>query len=182
MGVSEARATAAGRWRLWLPFAVFAALVAIVAVALYRPADRTVHSALVGQPLPALALAAMIPGKPAPPPTASGPRLVNVFASWCIPCAAEAPQLMRLKAMGVPIDAVAVRDTPAAVGDFLGRYGDPYRSIGDDRRGAVQVSLGSSGVPESYVVGGDGRIVLQHVGDIRAEDVGTIAAAVGVGR
>ena len=174
--------TAPGRWRLWLPFAVFAALAGIVATALYWPADRTVRSALVGQPLPTLALAAMIPGKPAPPPTAAGPRLVNVFASWCIPCAAEAPQLMRLKAMGVPIDAIAVRDTPAAVAGFLQRYGDPYRAIGDDRRGSVQVSLGSSGVPESYVVGSDGRIVLQHVGDIRPEDVAGIAAAVGVAR
>ena len=174
MGVS-----AAGRWRLWLPFAVFAGVAAIIAVALYRPADRTVHSALVGQPLPSLALAPMLPGRPAPSPTGAGPRLVNVFASWCIPCAAEAPQLMRLKAMGVPIDAIAVRDTPAAVAGFLARYGDPYRSIGDDRRGQVQVSLGSSGVPESYVVGADGRIVLQHVGDIRAEDVPEIAAAVG---
>lgn len=173
---------AAGRWRLWLPFALFAGVVAVVAWALYRPADRTVRSALVGQPLPALALAPMLPGKPAPPPTANGPRLVNVFASWCIPCAAEAPQLMRLKAMGVAIDAVAVRDTPGAVADFVARYGDPYRSIGDDRRGQVQVSLGSSGVPESYVVGADGRIVLQHVGDIRAEDVADIAAAVGVAR
>ena len=168
--------------RLWLPLALFLAVVAVVAYALYRPADRTVRSALIGQPLPALMLPPMLPGKPAPPPTAAGPRLVNVFASWCIPCAAEAPQLMRLKAMGVPIDAVAVRDTPAAVADFLARYGDPYRAIGDDRRGQVQVSLGSSGVPESYVVGADGRIALQHVGDIRAEDVAAIAAAVGVAR
>jgi cytochrome c biogenesis protein CcmG/thiol:disulfide interchange protein DsbE len=175
--------SAAGRWRLWLPLAIFVALAGVVAVALYRPADRTVRSALVGRPLPPLRLPAMIPGKPAPMVTAVGPpRLVNVFASWCIPCAAEAPQLMRLKAMGVPIDAVAVRDTPQAVAAFLARYGDPYRAIGDDRRGQVQVSLGSSGVPESYVVGADGHIALQHVGDIRPEDVAEIAAAVGVTR
>lgn len=169
--------------RLWLPLALFAAIAAIVAIALYRPADRTVRSRLIGQPLPALALPAMEPGKAAPVSGATGrPRLVNVFASWCIPCAAEAPQLARLKAMGVAIDGVAVRDTPAGVADFLSRYGDPYRSIGDDRRGMVQVSLGSSGVPESYVVGADGRILLQHVGDIRAEDVPDIAAAAGAGR
>lgn len=169
--------------RLWLPLALFVALALVVGVALYAPADRTVRSRLVGEPLPVLTLPPMEPGKPAPARGATGrPRLVNVFASWCIPCAAEAPQLARLKAMGVAIDGIAVRDTPAAVAAFLARYGDPYRAIGDDRRGAVQVSLGSSGVPESYVVDAEGRIILQHVGDIRAEDVSEIAFAAGAGR
>ena len=175
--------TGAGRWRLWLPLTLFVAVVAVVAVALYRPADRTVHSALVGRALPPLDLPAMLPGKPAPARGATGrTRLVNVFASWCIPCAAEAPQLMRLKALGVPIEGIAVRDTPAAIAGFLGREGDPYQAIGDDRGGAVQLSLGSSGVPESYLVDPQGRILLQHVGDIRADDVAAIAAAAGAAR
>ena len=168
------------RWRLWLPLGVFAALVAVVAWALYRPADRTVRSALVGRALPPIVLPAMLPGKPAPARGATGRvRLVNIFASWCVPCQAEAPQLMRLKALGVPIDGIAVRDTPAAITGFLARGGDPYQAIGDDRGGAVQLSLGSSGVPESYLGDAQGRLLLQHVGDIRAEDVAGIAQAAG---
>lgn len=167
-------------WLLWVPVAVFAVLLAFTIHGLRRPADRTVYSRLVGQPVPAFAAPAMLPGRPG---VASGalrgrPRLVNVFASWCIPCAAEAPQLAALKAQGVEIDGVAVRDTPAAIRDFLARYGDPYAAIGDDREARVQLALGSSGVPESFVVDSSGRIVSQHVGDIRLEDVPAIVAAV----
>ena len=152
-------------------------------VSLWHPGDRNVRSALIGQPLPSMVMPAMVPGKPAPASGATGhPRLVNVFASWCIPCAAEAPQLARLKAMGVQIDGVAVRDAPRETADFLARYGDPYRAIGDDRSGLIEVSLGSSGVPESYVVGADGRILLQQIGPIRDDDVPQIAAAAGAGR
>ncbi len=102
---------------------------------------------------------------------AGKPRLLNVFASWCIPCAAEAPQLMKLKAAGAEIDAVAVRDTPEAVEEFLARYGDPYAAIGDDKASAAQLALGSSGVPETFVIDAKGVIVEQHIGDVRAEDV-----------
>jgi len=169
------------RWLLWLPFVVFAAIVAVVASGLFTPADRTVRSALVGKPLPDFALPPIAPGKPGLSSAAfrqGQPRLLNIFASWCIPCAAEAPQLLRLKAMGVPVDAVAIRDTAPALTAFLRNNGDPYAAIGDDRQSAVQLALGSSGVPESFVIDGKGRIVLQHVGDIRAEDVAAIAAAV----
>jgi len=169
------------RWLLWLPFVVFAAIVAVVASGLLTPADRTVRSALVGKPLPDFALPPIAPGKPGLSSAAfrqGQPRLLNIFASWCIPCAAEAPQLLRLKAMGVPVDAVAIRDTAPALTAFLRNNGDPYAAIGDDRQSAVQLALGSSGVPESFVIDGKGRIVLQHVGDIRAEDVAAIAAAV----
>ena len=169
------------RWLLWVPLAAFALLVGLVAANLLRPADRTVRSALIGQPLPAFVLPPIAPGKSGLSSADFGrgqPRLLNIFASWCIPCAAEAPQLLRLKAMGVPVDAVAIRDTPSALRDFLRRNGDPYDRVGDDRQSAVQLALGSSGVPESFVIDGRGRIAYQHVGDIRADDVAAIAAAV----
>jgi cytochrome c biogenesis protein CcmG/thiol:disulfide interchange protein DsbE len=169
------------RWALWLPLAVFALLFVVVAGGLLRPADRTVRSALIGKPLPDFTLPPIVPGKPGLASAAfrtGEPRLLNVFASWCVPCIAEAPQLMRLKAMGVPIEGVAIRDTAPALRDFIRRNGDPYRRIGDDSRSAVQLAIGSSGVPESFVIDGQGRIVLQHVGDIRADEVEAIAAAV----
>src|SRR3546814_9473429 len=85
---------------------------------------------------------------------------------------------MRLKAKGVPIEGVAVRDTPENTDIFLRRYGNPFVAVGDDRDGRLQLAIGSSGVPESYVIDGKGRIVLQHIGDIRPEAVAAIAAAV----
>ncbi|MEG3085814.1 DsbE family thiol:disulfide interchange protein [Sphingomonas sp. PB4P5] len=168
------------RSAVWLPLLGFALVFAVVAMALVRPADRTVRSAMIGKTLPTFSLGAMVPGKPGLGSAvfAQGqPRLLNVFASWCIPCIAEAPMLMRLKRMGVPIDAVAIRDTPAAVQAFLARNGDPYQRIGSDRESSVQLALGSSGVPETFVIDGKGRIVLQHVGDIREDDVPAILAA-----
>jgi cytochrome c biogenesis protein CcmG/thiol:disulfide interchange protein DsbE len=169
------------RWTLWLPLAAFVLLFAIIAAGLFKPADRTVRSAMIGQPVPEFTLPSIVPGKPgldAAMLRTGQPHLVNVFASWCVPCIAEAPQLMRLSAMGISIEGIAIRDRADDLRAFLRQNGDPYQRIGDDARSAVQVALGSSGVPESFVVDGAGRIVLQHVGDIRAEDVAAIAAAV----
>ena len=169
------------RWLIWLPLVVFAGVIWLAASELRKPSDRTVRSQLIGQPLPDFALQPALPGKPGLASAAfrqGQPRLLNVFASWCVPCAAEAPQLLALKQAGVPIDAIAIRDTPDAVAGFLKRYGDPFASIGTDPASAVQLALGSSGVPESFVIDGKGRIVLQHVGDLRAEDVPAILAAI----
>jgi cytochrome c biogenesis protein CcmG/thiol:disulfide interchange protein DsbE len=165
---------------LWLPLGAFALLFAVVASGLFRPSDHLVHSQMVGKPLPRFDLPQMVPEAPGLSSAllADGkPRLLNVFASWCIPCMAESPHLMALKQQGVEIDAVAVRDTPQNVGDFLKRFGNPYARIGDDRQSAVQLALGSSGVPETYVIDGHGRIVEQHIGDVRADDVPDLLAA-----
>ena len=167
-----------GRVRRWAPLAAFALVLAVVAFALIRPADRTVRSALVGKPLPALALPASVAGHPGLSTAPTGkPRLINVFASWCVPCAAEAPQLAALKSAGIAVEGVAIRDAPADTAAFLGRYGDPFAAIGDDRNGRFQLSIGSSGVPESFVVDARGRIAMQHVGPIMDDDVPAILAA-----
>ncbi|WP_394646833.1 DsbE family thiol:disulfide interchange protein [uncultured Sphingomonas sp.] len=162
------------RWLVWLPLCAFGIIVAVIAWGLWQPADRTVRSALVGRPLPDFVLPAIAPGKPGLATAdfrQGSPRLLNVFASWCVPCVAEAPQLLTLKAAGVPIDAIAIKDTPGDIAAFLRRNGDPYARIGADAHSRVQLALGSSGVPETFVVDGKGVIRAQHVGDIRAEDV-----------
>ncbi len=158
---------------IWAPLAFFALVFALVAGGLIKPGDRTVHSAMVGKPVPSLVLPALLPGKPgvATAELKGKPRLLNVFASWCIPCIAEAPQLMKLKQAGVEIDAIAVRDTTEAVQAFLARHGDPYMRIGDDKASRAQLALGSSGVPETFVIDAAGRIAYQHIGDIRDDDV-----------
>jgi cytochrome c biogenesis protein CcmG/thiol:disulfide interchange protein DsbE len=99
------------------------------------------------------------------------PRLLNLFASWCIPCAAESPQLAALAAQGAEIDGIAVRDHKDDLAAFLARNGNPYTRIGGDDVSAVQMAIGSSGVPETFVIDGKGIIRYQHIGDVRPEDV-----------
>ncbi|UZK66474.1 redoxin family protein [Sphingomonas sp. M1-B02] len=164
---------------IWAPLALFAIVFGLAAAGLFKPADRTIYSAMVGKPLPTIELPALLPGKPgiATAQLKGKPRLLNVFASWCVPCIAEAPHLLALKAAGAEIDAIAIRDTPEAVRAFLARNGDPYTRIGDDKASVGQLALGSSGVPETFLIDSRGVIVKQHVGDIRAEHVAELLAA-----
>jgi cytochrome c biogenesis protein CcmG/thiol:disulfide interchange protein DsbE len=165
---------------LWAPLAVFLLLVGLVVWGLRRPDDTNIPSQMIGKPMPDFALQPAVPTHPglALADLRSGkPHLVNVFASWCIPCRTEAGQLAQLKARGVPIVGIAVRDKSEDVAQFLGDYGDPFERIGSDPRSQVQFDLGSSGVPETFVVDGRGVVRLQHIGEIRSEEVGSVYAA-----
>ena len=166
---------------LWLPLIAFVVFVGFVAAGLIKPDDMTHPSKLVGQPLPEFSLPASQQGKPglATADLRDGkPHLVNIFASWCVPCAAEAPQLDQLAQAGVDVVGIAVRDRPDDTADFLQRYGDPYKRLGADDRSQVQLALGSSGVPESFIVDGKGIIRQQHIGDIRPEELPAILSTV----
>ncbi len=165
------------RIAIWAPLAIFIVFLAFAASELMQPSERKVVSRLVGKPLPAFALPPAAPGLSAVKSTDKGPRLINIFASWCVPCIAEAPHLMALKRAGVPIDAVALRDKPEDVVRFLKDNGNPYRGVGADPASAVQFALGSSGVPETFVVDAKGIIRMQHIGDIRADNVSEILNA-----
>jgi cytochrome c biogenesis protein CcmG/thiol:disulfide interchange protein DsbE len=159
---------------------IFAVFLAIVAVGLYAPSSRFVPSQLIGQPVPDFALPAALPGRPGLASASfrqGQPRVVNIFASWCIPCRAEAPQLAELARRGVPIEGIAVRDRPQDLAGFLASYGDPFRSIGADNDRRVQLALGSAGVPETFVIDGRGIIRHQHIGAITEQDVPAIVAA-----
>lgn len=161
-------------WLLWLPVLVFAGFIAVVAYNLRNPAEREVRSALIGKPLPEFSLQAAQPGQPglSRADMADGKvRLLNIFASWCVPCAVEAPQLAQLRAEGVEIVGVAMRDRPDDLAAFLARHGNPFSRIGADNLSTVQFALGSSGVPESFVIDGKGVIRYQHIGEIRPEQV-----------
>lgn len=170
--MSVAPQTPPRRWALWLPLGLFALFAGLFLVSLLRPAHREVESAMIGKPLPAFTLRPAIPERPgfATVDMVTGkPRLLNIFASWCIPCAVEAPQLDRLARSGVPIDGVAIRDRPEDVAAFLARNGNPFARIGADDVSAVQLAIGSSGVPETFVIDGKGVIRYQHIGEIRPE-------------
>jgi cytochrome c biogenesis protein CcmG/thiol:disulfide interchange protein DsbE len=168
------------RWFLWLPLAVFVAFVVTVAIGLRKPADTRIRSQMIGKAMPDFVLRPAVAshsGLAAADLRKGKPRLVNVFASWCVPCKAEAPQLDALKRRGVPIDGVAIRDRSEDVARFLADWGDPFERIGADPDSRVQFALGSSGVPETFVVDGRGIIRHQHIGDIRPENVAEIIAA-----
>lgn len=162
------------RWILWVPLALVAFIGGISIYGLTVPHDPAIRSAMVGRKLPQFALPPAtvgIEGLASKDMADGKPRLLNIFASWCIPCKAEAPQLEALKKAGAEIDAVAIRDKPEDVAAFLAEFGNPFRRIGADQQLSVQLALGSSGVPETYLIGGDGTILYQHIGDIRAEHV-----------
>lgn len=159
---------------LWAAIGVTVALFALFALQLSRPKDEFVESTMIGKPIPAFALKPATADRPglASADLADGKaKLLNIFASWCIPCAAEAPQLAALQQGGAQIVAVAIRDKPEDVAGFLARYGNPYTRIGRDDISEVQLAIGSSGVPETFVVDGKGVIRYQHIGDIRDADV-----------
>jgi cytochrome c biogenesis protein CcmG, thiol:disulfide interchange protein DsbE len=173
------------RFWLWSPLGMFILFFGVVAHGLIKPTTQTITSKMIGKPLPNFSL----------PPAHEGqsglgtasfkqgqPRLLNIFASWCIPCAAEAPVLLKMKLRGIPIDAIAIRDRPRDVARFLARNGNPYERIGSDVESKVQLALGSSGVPETFVIDGKGIIRHQHIGNIRTEDMPEILAALQAAR
>ena len=163
----------------FLPLVLLAVILAVMVWRLGNPADPIIRSKLEGKPVPAFALPPALPGKP--PLTSASlatgrPILLNIFASWCVPCIGEAPVLDQLKRRGVTIDAIAIRDRPEDVAQFLARHGDPYRRIGADNDSRVQLALGSSGVPETFVIDGQGIIRYQHVGPIEHDQIPLILA------
>ena len=161
------------------PLILVLLLLGIFVWRLANPTASTAPSRLVGQPVPEFALPQALLRKPAlrSSDLATGkPRLLNIFASWCVPCIAEAPVLAELQRRGVAIDGIAIRDRPQDVAAFLERHGDPFQRIGSDDNSRVQLALGSSGVPESFVVDGRGIIRHHHVGPIVASDVPQLLA------
>jgi cytochrome c biogenesis protein CcmG/thiol:disulfide interchange protein DsbE len=166
-------------WLKWLLLALVAGLFGLFAYMLTQPKDEFVKSAMVGERIPAFDLPPAVADRPglSSRDLADGkPKLLNVFASWCVPCAAEAPNLAKLEAAGANIVAVAIRDRPEDVARFLEAYGNPFSRIGKDDISAVQLSIGSSGVPETFVIDGKGVIRYQHIGDIRDDDVALLLA------
>ena len=173
------------RLLLVLPLLLLLVFIGAVTWRLATPSDTFIRSKLEGQALPPFVLPPAIAAKPglASSDFATGmPRLVNIFASWCVPCIAEAPILMRLKNEGVAIDGIAIRDRSEDVAEFLSRHDDPFERIGSDPESRVQIGLGSSGVPESFIVDGRGIIRGQHVGPIGEQDLPAIRQALEAAR
>ena len=169
------------KWLRFLPVGILGVLVAAMVWRLANPPDTSIRSQMIGKPVPQITAPAALPGRPAVAPgdLADGRvKLVNFFASWCVPCIAEAPVLMELRNRGVPIVGIAVRDRPEELAQFLADNGDPFERIGADRESKIQLAFGSAGVPETFVVDGRGIIRMEHIGPIAASEVPDIIAAV----
>jgi cytochrome c biogenesis protein CcmG/thiol:disulfide interchange protein DsbE len=163
----------------FLPFLLFLALVGALVWRLVHPSSTAVPSHLAGKPIPAFNLPAANPGQPGLASTdlaGAKPHLVNMFASWCVPCITEIPLLLRLKGEGAQIVGIDVRDRPEALARFLAQYGNPFSAIGADSDSAVQLALGSSGVPETFVVDRRGIVRRQFIGGISEADLPEVRA------
>jgi len=165
------------------PLVIFAALAILFYVRLGAGDPSKIPSALIGRPAPQTVLApleglnadgAAIPGLT--PQTLKGRvSLVNVWASWCVPCHDEAPLLVELATdTRIQIVGINYKDTPDNARRFLGRYGNPFAAVGVDANGRAAIEWGVYGVPETFIVGRDGRIAYKLVGPINADNLKSI--------
>lgn len=158
----------------FIPLALFLFFAGLAGYMLTQDKDQAVPSAMIDKPLPDFDLQPAtdgIPGTSRADFVGGEPKLLNIWASWCLPCIAEAPQLEALKEEGVEIIGIAIRDKPEDVANFLQRHGNPYSRIGADDISALQIEIGAAGVPETFVIDASGNIRYQHIGDIRESDV-----------
>lgn len=152
------------------PPLIFGAFVLLAAVGMFRDDPQSLPSAREGQPAPALAMTEF-PGAPGfnDATLRDGEvKLVNFWASWCAPCRAEHPSLEKLAAEGIPIYGVNYKDKVENAQGFLDELGNPFRALGRDEQGRTGLDWGVYGVPETYVIKGDGTIVLRFAGPITA--------------
>lgn len=164
----------------FLPLLLFLMLVGALVWRLVHPGNVTVPSRMAGKALPAFSLPPAHSGQTgfASVDLATGePHLVNLFASWCVPCITEIPLLQWLKGDGARVVGIDVRDRPEALARFLADNGNPFQAIGADTDSAVQLALGSSGVPETFVVDGRGIVRRQFIGGITEADLPEVRAA-----
>lgn len=157
-----------------LPLVVLVGLVAVFALNIDRD-PSLVRSVLIDKPAPQFALAAVAGTGREGFDTAAltgEVTVVNVFASWCIPCRDEHPLLTRLKAeAGVRIYGINQRDQADNAAKFLAELGNPYDRIGADTDNRVSIDWGVYGVPETFVVNAKGIITYKHVGPISPESL-----------
>jgi cytochrome c biogenesis protein CcmG, thiol:disulfide interchange protein DsbE len=166
-----------------LPLVAFAALTAIFWFRLGNSDPSRIPSALIGHPAPPTALPPLQglaeSGAPVPgldPAMFKGKvSVVNVWASWCVPCHDEAPLLTQLgRDKRLQIVGINYKDAPDNARRFLGRYGNPYGIVGVDANGRAAIEWGVYGVPETFIVGRDGTIVYKMVGPVTPENIDTV--------
>ncbi len=164
---------------VFLPLVAFAALAALLAARLGAGDASRLPSPLIGKPVPPFDLPAVAgvdrPGLADGDLRAGRATVVNVFASWCVPCREEAPALKALSATlarsGQRLVGIAYKDQPDRTARFLKEEGNPFAAVGADAGGRTGIDLGVYGVPETYVVAGDGTVRAKIVGPLTADNL-----------
>ncbi|MEO1281195.1 MAG: DsbE family thiol:disulfide interchange protein [Pseudomonadota bacterium] len=165
------------------PLIVFLALATMFGLSLTTGDPSRLPSALIGKPAPKTEFSALegvtndspnaeVGGFTSSSLAQGRVSVVNFWASWCRPCVEEHPHLVALKGQAdIDLYGVNYKDQPSAARRFLGRYGNPFTSVGVDPRGRNAIEWGVYGMPETFVVDGEGRIVYKHVGPITADSL-----------
>ena len=170
------------RLAVLLPLVVFAGLVLLFLIRLFAGDPSHIPSALIGHSAPQTSLPPIAglerDGKPIlgiePASFKGAVTLVNVWASWCVPCHDEAPLLVELaRDSRLRVIGIDYKDDPENARRFLGRYGNPFAAAGADPNGRAAIEWGVYGVPETFIVGRDGRIAYKLVGPITPENLAT---------
>jgi cytochrome c biogenesis protein CcmG, thiol:disulfide interchange protein DsbE len=183
---ADQTATRSRRWLVLLPLIGFGVIAALFLVRLYGGDPSKIPSALIGRPAPQTSLPALagltregaaVPGLD--PSVFKGKvSLVNVWASWCVPCHDEAPLLTELgKDKRLQLVGINYKDVADNARRFLGRYGNPFSVVGVDGNGRASIEWGVYGVPETFIVGRDGTIVYKLVGPITPDNIDRVLKA-----
>ena len=163
------------KWAAFLPIILFAALAGVFAFQLYEGKNSAdLPSALIGKPAPQTDLPSLDGASTGLKSADFMGRVtvLNVFASWCVPCREEHPVLMELaKDKRFTLAGLNYKDKPENALRFIADNGNPYAIIGADTSGRAGIDWGVYGVPETYVIGKDGAILYKHVGPLDAEAV-----------
>lgn len=162
--------------RMVLPLVVFTTLAGLFFYGLQTGDPSRIPSALIDKPVPQFDLPPLeglkrggepVPGFSSADLAGGEVSVVNVWASWCVPCHEEHPHLVTLaETSGAPLYGLNYKDPTAGARRFLGRYGNPFTAVGVDREGETAIDWGVYGVPETFIVSGDGTILYKHVGPI----------------
>ena len=173
-------------WLMALPLIGFTALAGLFLLRLHGGDPSKIPSALIGRPAPQTALPALeglvnngaaVPGLD-PAAFKGKVSVVNVWASWCVPCHDEAPLLTELgKDKRLQIVGINYKDSPDNARRFLGRYGNPFGMVGVDGNGRGSIEWGVYGVPETFLVGREGTIVYKMVGPVTPANIDSVLKA-----
>jgi cytochrome c biogenesis protein CcmG/thiol:disulfide interchange protein DsbE len=171
------------RWLASLPLIGFIALAGLFLLRLHDGDPAKIPSALIGRPAPQTALPALeglvangaqVPGLD-PAAFKGKVSIVNVWASWCVPCHDEAPLFSQLaKDKRLQMVGINYKDGSDNARRFLGRYGNPFGMVGVDGNGRAAIEWGVYGVPETFVVGREGTILYKMVGPVTADNIDSV--------
>lgn len=172
-----------GRLLAAVPLIIFVALSAIFFKQLLNTDDKSaIPSALIGKQAPVFELAPLAglnrAGKSIPGFDSTlfqgNVSIVNIWASWCVPCRLEHPIITELaEDKRIHLFGLNYKDKPENALRFLGQLGNPYERVGVDPKGQIAIDWGVYGIPETFIVGKDGSILYKHVGPISPEIVKT---------